>query len=123
MGRSAGFEVGLGPRTDGLENDLIAGIGPHHDEPYIRPQTVDGAHHLQREGLSMEADQGQGKLLIRQKLRQLKNNKLDARVVVEERDKSLHPDGLWFKQRHPKAARGLASIRNHSLGSTMPCWF
>ena len=53
----------------------------------------------------MEAYQGQRELLIGQKLRQLENHKLDPGMILEERDKTLHPDGLRFEQRYPQSGR------------------
>jgi hypothetical protein len=53
----------------------------------------------------MEPNQGQRELLIGQELRQLENHKFDTGMILEERDKTLHADGLRFEQRHPQSGR------------------
>jgi hypothetical protein len=53
----------------------------------------------------MKPNQGQCELLIGQELRHLENHKLDTGMILEEGDKTLHPDGLRFEQRHPQSGR------------------
>jgi hypothetical protein len=66
---------------------------------------MNGAHQGQGELVPVEADQGQLEFLISQKLRQLEDHKFDAGMILKEGDKTLHADGLGFKQRDPQAGR------------------
>ena len=119
----AGLEICLGPGGDCLQDDFVVRVGPHHHQPDIGAQSMDGGDEWQGKPLSMEAQQGQGKLLIGQELGQLENHKFDPGMILEDGDKALQANGLGLKQRHAQAGRGFRPVGHHNFGSTIPCCF
>ena len=95
----------MAPAADRLQDDLVIGCRPHNDQPDIGAEAVDGADHPQGETFPVQANQGQVELLVGKELRELKDNELDPGVVLKERDKTLHADGLRLKQCHTQTGR------------------